>query len=164
MRQLDLPTAKWPRDYLVSYRPGRNMALQVSALLMLRTVAGSWTRFLRSVGITLGALAAGLILSALDRFQEGWPVYLVFFVIPLLVGVVGGVIVNRARTNEWFKPGSESEFRIYGGRLLIRQNGHPFGGSLDEIRHVQVFWGNAMLIFDDDKVVIVPSKVLPKVR
>jgi MFS family permease len=164
VRRHDPPTATWPRDYLVSYRPGRNMALQVSTLLMLRTVAGSWTYFLRSVGIVAGAFAAGLLLSALDRFQEGWQVYLVFFVIPLVVGVIGAVIVNRARTNEWFKPGSQSEFRIHGGRLLVTQNGHAFGGALDEVQKIRTFGSASMLIFDDDKVIVVPTRVLPRVN
>jgi hypothetical protein len=140
------------------------MSVQMGIVLVTWALAGNARRVLRSIAVLVAASLAGLGLSALEGFGPDWPFYFVFFLVPIVVGVVAAPFQNRSRRLELYRHGSRSRFLLRDGLLLVSLNSHKFGSPLSDLVRIGRIGGSAVLIFNDRKILLVPREVLPRSR
>jgi hypothetical protein len=128
---------------------------------MLRFLAGTPRRVLRTGGVAAASVAAGVLLGALDRFGEGWQLYLLVFVAPTVLGVFGGVLINRQNFLSIYQAGQPSRFAFGDGRIIVDLNGTSFLIEIKHLKRVRRIWGLAVLDCDDEKMLVVPLDVIP---
>jgi hypothetical protein len=112
--------------------------------------------------VAAAGLAAGMLLSALDKFAVGWQVYLVGCTAPLVAGVIFGVIVTYRRSLDLYRPGSYSNLVVANETLYLDLNSHYFKSELSQVTDIRRVLGFAILIYEDHTVLLVPWRVLPE--
>jgi len=151
----------WPSRYRRDFVSTRGTALVYSLLLTSKYLAGTPARAARTAGVAAVGLAAGVLLSALDKFAVEWQVYLVGCIAPLVAGVILGVFVTYRRSLDLYRPGSHSQLVVANGTLYLELNSHHFKSELSQLTDIGRIMGLAILIYEDHTVLLVPWRVLP---
>lgn len=147
---------RWPPLYHSEASPGRFLAVETSLIWAARAVAATPKRGLRSLGIIVAVLGAGVALAALDRFGEDWLIYFGLPVAPLVVGVVGGTFASLSRTRSLVGSRTVTEVHVADGVLDAYLNGHRFSANISEVKRIRRLPGAAVIEYDDNSVVVVP--------
>jgi len=148
--------ARWPTAYHSEASPGHFLAVETSMILAGRAIASTPQRALRSLGIIVAVVAAGLALAALDGFRDDWLIYFFLPIAPLIIGVVGGTFASLPRTRSMVGPGTVTEVTIVDGVIDAYLNGHRFSAEVGDVRHIRRVPGAAVIEYDDASVVVVP--------
>ncbi len=152
----------WPSTFSRSFVSARGTSTKYAVLLMIRFLFGTPKRALRTGGLLAATVAGGLILSTLDRFGEGWPLYMLVFTTPVVLGVFGAVLLNRRNFLPIYRAGSPSRFVVRGEQIFVDLNGTFFRTELKDLRRIRRFWGLAVLDYRDERLLVVPFSVIPR--
>jgi len=116
----------------------------------------------KTVGAAALALGAGMLLSALDRFAIGWQVYLVVCTALPLAGLIFGISVTHRRSLDLYRPGTPSKLVIANETLFLGFNSHYFKSELRQLTGIHRILGFAVLVYENQTVLLVPWRVLPE--
>jgi hypothetical protein len=158
-----LPTrefSEWPIFYRSDFRATRALRFKFALVVVTLTIAGTWPRAARSALAVVIAVSAGLAVSALDQFRDGWQQYLILFISPLPIGVVWAIF-NTPRAKQYYSPGTNCKFILSSGRLLLELSGERFASPVTDLVRVHRFFDVAVLVDLDGKVLMVPWRALP---